>query len=214
LLKLLGGDILTYSVKIIKKQGQKTTKWSGGETTQLYIYPENTSYENKDFKWRLSSAKVESEKSTFTKLPNIQRKLMVIDGELILKHEGHKEVKLDKFEVDSFSGDLNTISYGIATDFNLMTNKDCIGELEYIKIKSDIVIKPKVNLSEDKYKYEFNFFYSLNGDFDILLESGKLLTVDKEDLAIIKMKKNSSEKFKLINKLQTDLQVIKSIVYY
>ena len=205
---------MTYRIKIIKKEGQKTNKWSGGETTQLYIYPENSSYENKDFKWRISSANVESEKSTFTKLPNIQRKLMVIDGELILKHKNHNEVKLNKFEVDSFSGDWDTISYGKAIDFNLMTNKDCIGELEYIKIELDIDIKSKEILSKNNYRYEVNSFYSLNGEFDILLESGKILTVDKGDLAIIKFKKDSSKKFKLVNKLEKDLEVIKSTVYY
>lgn len=205
---------MTCSVKIIKKQGQKTSKWSGGETTQLYIYPENSSYENKNFKWRISSAKVEIQASTFTKLPNIQRKLMVIDGELILKHKNNSEVKLNKFEVDNFSGDWDTISYGKAIDFNLMTNQDCTGELEYIKIKSYIDIKAKEMLNENNYRYEAQSFYSLNEEFDMILESGKSLTVEKGDLAIIKFRKNSKEKVKLINKLEKDLEIIKSTVYY
>lgn len=205
---------MTYSVKIIKKQGQKISKWSGGETTQLYIYPENSSYENKNFKWRISSAKVEMEESTFTKLPNIQRKLMVIDGDLILKHKNNSKVKLNKFDVTSFSGDWDTVSYGKAIDFNLMTNQDCKGELEYIKIKSYIDIKAKEILNENNYRYEAKIFYSLNEEFDIILESGKILTVEKGDLAIIKFKKNSKEKVKLINKLEKELEIVKSTVYY
>ena len=205
---------MTCSVKIIKKQGQKTSKWSGGETTQLYIYPENSSYENINFKWRISSSRVEREESIFTKLPNIQRKLMVIDGELVLKHNNNSKVKLNKFEVNSFSGAWNTVSYGKAIDFNLMTNQGCTGELEYIKIKSYIDIKAKEMLNENNYRYEAKAFYSLNGNFNIILESGKILTVEKGDLAIIKFKKDSSDKVKLINKQEKDLEIVKSTIYY
>ena len=52
---------MTCKIKIVKEQGQKISKWSGGITNQLYIYPENSSYENRNFKWRISSANVEAE---------------------------------------------------------------------------------------------------------------------------------------------------------
>lgn len=32
------------------------TSWSGGETTQLAIYPEHASLSKRDFLWRISSA--------------------------------------------------------------------------------------------------------------------------------------------------------------
>lgn len=205
---------MSYNIKIIKKQSYKTNTWSGGKTTQLYIYPENSSYENKDFKWRISSAKVEDEESIFTKLPEISRELMVVDGELLLKHKNHHEVSLNKFEVDSFNGNWETKSYGKATDFNLMTNKECSGSLEYINIKSQEIIKHEEYESKSNYRYEFNALYSLNGDFDIELESGKILNIDQGDLVIIKIKKNCLQRFKLTNKLENDLEIIKSIIYY
>lgn len=205
---------MTCKVKIIKKQGQKVSKWSGGITNQLYIYPENSSYVDRDFKWRISSATVEAEESTFTKLPNIQRQIMVIDGELLLKHKNHHDKKLNKFEVDSFSGDWSTVSYGKATDFNLMTNKECTGNLEYINVKSDVHIKPTINLNNGKYRYEFNCFYSLNGNFKIKLETGNILEVEQGDLAIIKFKENFKGSLTLINNQEKELNIIKSIIYY
>ncbi|MDO7205115.1 HutD family protein [Paraclostridium bifermentans] len=85
---------MTCKIKIVKEQGQKINKWSGGITNQLYIYPENSSYENRNFKWRISSATVEAEESEFTKLPNIQRKIMVLDGGLLLRHQNHYDKSL------------------------------------------------------------------------------------------------------------------------
>lgn len=205
---------MTCKIKVIKKQGQKVNKWSGGITNQLYIYPENSSYKERDFKWRISSAIVETEESTFTKLPNIKRKIMIIDGELLLKHKNHYEKKLNKFEVDTFSGDWKTTSYGKATDFNLMTNKECTGDLEYIKMKSEIDIKPTMNLNNGNYRYEFNCFYSLNGNFKIKLENGNILEIEQGDLAIVKFKDNFKESLSLINNQEEELKIIKSIIYY
>lgn len=205
---------MTCKIKIIKEQGQKINKWSGGITNQLYIYPENSSYEERNFKWRISSAIVESEKSEFTKLPNIKRKIMVLDGELLLSHQNHYDKKLEKFEVDSFSGDWNTISYGKATDFNLMTSKDCTGELRYINVKSEINLEPKINLNDNCYRYEFNCFYSLNGGFKIKLENGNILQAEQGDLAIVKFKKGFKENLTLINSKEEELNIIESIVYY
>ncbi|WP_250675957.1 HutD family protein [Paraclostridium ghonii] len=206
---------MTCKIKVIKKQGQKVNKWSGGITNQLYIYPENSSYKERDFKWRISSAIVETEESTFTKLPNIQRKIMIIDGELLLKHENHHEKKLNKFEVDTFSGNWNTISYGKATDFNLMTNKECTGDLDCINVKSEEYIKPTIKLNNGKYRYEFNCFYSLNGNFKIKLENGNILEVEQGDLAIVKFKEDFKGSLALINNQEEEeLKIIKSIIYY
>jgi len=79
----LGGFMKT---KIITKDTFKTSLWSGGTTTELYIYPENSIYKNKDFWFRLSSATVELEKSTFTPLEGIKRYIAPINGSLKLFH--------------------------------------------------------------------------------------------------------------------------------
>lgn len=203
---------MTYNVKIIKKQGQKTFKWTGGKTTQLYIYPENSSYEKRNFKWRVSSATIEVEESKFAKLPNVERKLMVLDGDLVLNHDNKREINLKKFDVDSFRGDVDTKSYGKAIDFNLMTNKDCKGDLEYLKLESNIVLEYEKNNND--YKYRFDCFYSIDNCFDILLETGKILSIEAGDLLLIKTKTEFKNKFEIVNRGKETIDIIKSTVYY
>ena len=43
-----------------------TSKWSGGETTELYIYPADYQYKKRDFLFRISRATIPKEKSIFT----------------------------------------------------------------------------------------------------------------------------------------------------
>ena len=44
--------------ELITQEQYVTTLWSGGTTTQLAIAPEGAVYADRDFLWRLSSAKV------------------------------------------------------------------------------------------------------------------------------------------------------------
>jgi len=107
----------------------KTTTWSGGTTSELFIYPEGSEFKTGNYQLRLSIATVEVEESNFTSLPGVERTLMVLEGELRLKHEGEHEIILKPLEKDHFSGDWNTQSWGKVTDFNLMTKGNCKGEL-------------------------------------------------------------------------------------
>ena len=67
--------------KLLTQADQVTTTWSGGTTTQLAIAPEGAVYADRDFLWRLSSAKVELEHSDFTPLPDYNRLISVLHGE-------------------------------------------------------------------------------------------------------------------------------------
>ena len=104
--------------------------WSGGTTTQLFIYPVNAIYAERNFDFRLSTATVIVNESEFTTLPTVSRKLMVLDGKTTLTHKNQYSKKLTKFEVDEFEGNWETTSVGKCTDFNLMTTKNTSGELE------------------------------------------------------------------------------------
>ncbi len=55
--------------KIIKSNPKNTSKWSGGDTTELLMYPSESSYKNRDFEYRLSTAKVEVESSVLLLCP-------------------------------------------------------------------------------------------------------------------------------------------------
>lgn len=113
-----------------------TTNWSGGTTTELFIFPENSEYKKRDFEFRISNATVEIETSSFTPLEGVFRTLMVLDGEMSLNHEGHHSKTLKKFDTDEFQGGWKTSSKGTCVDYNLMTMGNTKGELEGIYLES------------------------------------------------------------------------------
>ena len=55
-------------IQLIPRARQKTTKWSGGETSELFIYPPQASLTAQDFLFRISTASVACGASDFTGL--------------------------------------------------------------------------------------------------------------------------------------------------
>lgn len=119
---------------IIRKDELRPAAWSGGETTQLAIYPAGASYADRNFLWRVSTATVDVEKSEFTPLPEVSRILMILEGEMRLVHDSSQTIALRRFEQDSFSGGTHTISIGRARDFNLMIKEGCTGTIEALEL--------------------------------------------------------------------------------
>lgn len=124
-------------IKKYTKDEYKIGKWSGGTTTELGIYPAHTEYAKRNFLWRLSSATVDIEESDFTSLPDYDRVLMVLEGEVVLAHKEVRAIRLAKYEQDRFSGGYETKSYGKITDFNLMVRKGNEGFAEALDIQQD-----------------------------------------------------------------------------
>ena len=116
--------------RVIKAGSFKDSPWSGGSTTELFIYPALSKYVTRDFNFRLSTATVNVEESTFTSLPGTARTLMVLDGEMTLTHKAHHTAKLGRFDSDNFRGDWETSSKGKCSDFNLMTMGNTKGTVE------------------------------------------------------------------------------------
>lgn len=114
---------------IIRKKDQNESVWSGGKTTQLFIYPAESSYASRNFAVRISSAVVEEETSVFTSLPGFHRILMPISGAIKLTHEGHKEVHAEPYQAVEFEGGWRTTSHGKCTDFGIMLAEGWHGSL-------------------------------------------------------------------------------------
>ena len=111
--------------------------WSGGRTVQLSIGPEGERYADRKFLWRISSATVELETSEFTALPDYERLIAPIRGEMILSHNGGEEILLRPFDIHRFDGADLTVSKGKCTDFNLMLRKGKVtGEMRAIRLGS------------------------------------------------------------------------------
>lgn len=136
--------------------------WNGGTTTQLTIFPEGSDYLKRNFNFRISTASIEINESEFTILPEIKRKLMVLEGEIELIHAGQYRKKLKKFEQDEFSGEWHTKCVGKAIDFNLMTRGLTHGEIKAFKIQEKACLEFEV--PEDIH---FVGIYLFNGDIEI-----------------------------------------------
>ncbi len=169
--------------KIFKKEQFKTSKWAGGLTTEMVIEPEDSNYEQRNFRYRISTAQINLEHSEFSKLPGISRKLMVLEGSVVLHHDGRYSKTLNKFDTDSFEGDWNTSSEGHCTDFNLMLSNNLKGE-----IKAHIINRDKICELMVPGSLSFIYIYLFSGKvgvgFDpifVNLKEGELLEIFKPE---------------------------------
>lgn len=148
----------------------RTSTWSGGTTTELYLYPENGSYAARDFRFRISSATVDLEESDFTVLPGVERYITPLAGSFVLTHPGASPAMLPPLAAPyRFWGDVPTHCVGGATDFNLML-KDCTGVMTLHR--NTAPIRPGFN---GFYAVE-NAVFSL-GQQQFEMKKGDLLTI-------------------------------------
>lgn len=201
------------NLKILKKADFTTTKWSGGDTTQLYIYPEDGSYAERNFLFRLSSATVTDEKSTFTKLDGVSRKLMVLAGEMKLEHLGRYSKVLREFEQDSFMGDWDTVSYGKVIDFNLMTKEGCTGRLENIKVASGSEVT--LELTHNESSNVIRALYPVGNSIKLLFGEKEIVVEEKNLLIIEQTKSGEGSTITISNGDKEDLlEVVMAEVVY
>ena len=116
-------------------QDYAVSRWSGGTTTQLAIWPPEARYADRDFLWRVSSATVDLEESDFTLLPDYDRLIATLEGEIVLTHNGGGPLTLRPLEVHAFSGADATRSRGRCRDFNLMLRRGKVtGTMEALRL--------------------------------------------------------------------------------
>ena len=165
---------------VLTQKNFQTAPWSGGSTTQLYIFPATATYAARNFNLRISTAKVEVEESTFTALPGTNRKLMILEGAITITHEGQYSKQLKPFEVDVFSGNWKTSAIGTCTDFNVMTTGNQQSELYHLTMRagSTYTLKPKGRCKN-------LFLYATSGtihlqimDDNSILETGNLMIIE------------------------------------
>lgn len=166
---------------IVRKKDWMTKRWTGGETTQLFIYPPQAHYEKKDFLFRVSTASIESERSVFTPLPGYQRWLMVLNGQLDIRHKNHHRVLVKPFEVDFFNGAWHTESVGIGRDFNLMLDEKHSGHLSYHVKEAEEVWMPAMADYQGVFVHK-GAFQIERGASAALLKEGDFVCWEKSDL--------------------------------
>lgn len=120
--------------KIVSKEDFITTKWAGGETTQLAIYPENSVFTERDFLWRISSATFTTTESTFSDFTGYQRYILPLKGELSIYHKGLYDRHLKPYEVEYFDGAWATRSTNSpdCRDFNFIVKSGSLARLQVL----------------------------------------------------------------------------------
>lgn len=179
-------------IKILKEEDFNISTWSGGKTTELFIYPEGSEYSKRDFKMRISSATVELETSNFTKLDSIHRFITPLDNELKLTHNNNEFINLKPFEVYEFDGDIETISFGKVKDFNLMLAHGVNGRLKnfYIDEKKHIIILANSGFNI-LYSYDCLFRISIDEE-EFMLYPNEILVMESNEMKNIKIQSNES----------------------
>lgn len=124
------------SIQQFTPDGRTTINWASGTSTEIFIYPSDGSFAERDFLFRISTATVEAEESTFTFFEGITRHLMILKGNLELIHEGRYTKELKPYEQDTFSGEWPTKAKGKVTDFNLMVKDGATGSLSHDHIET------------------------------------------------------------------------------
>lgn len=121
------------TVYAIARSQAGTTTWSGGMTTEFYIFPRDGSYKDRRFELRLSSATVDLDASDFTLLPGYDRIITPLTGGFTLTYaETGDSVTLKPLESAFFDGAWHTHSQGRAVDFNLIYKKGLRATYEVI----------------------------------------------------------------------------------
>lgn len=119
------------SIQQFTADNRKTINWASGTSTELFIHPADGSFTDRNFIFRISTATVEAEESSFTFFEGITRHLMILKGNLELIHEGRYTKQLKPYDQDTFSGEWPTKAKGKATDFNLMLKGTATGSISH-----------------------------------------------------------------------------------
>lgn len=199
---------MSYTIELVRQQEQTTSNWSGGTTTQIAIYPKDAIYSERNFLWRLSTARVEAEESVFTSLPGIWRLIMVLEGTMKLEHAGHHTAKLTAFEQDSFSGDWTTTSFGKVRDFNLMLAPGCVGELTafHTNMNTPLILQTK-SADPNRFTKVSSAFYCVAGNITFSIDNKDSFELFAGDLLLLTHQ--ATEKIPItltgLSKLATDI---------
>lgn len=177
---------------VIRKSALTASKWSGGTTTELFIYPENSSYTTRDFDFRISTATVETDRSEFTHLPDYQRILLVLSGQLTMEYQTDTgtpaSIVLSPLEQASFPGSRKITGLGKVTDFNIIYKPEYQASAETIRCSKQEEVKWEM-------KEDYCFIWVVEGE--LLTSSGsckaeELLVVESNERTIIRAMANST----------------------
>ena len=102
-----------FNYQVISPADFLVHKWSGGVTSEIFLYPEGSDYQKKTFQVRISSAVITQEGTPYSDFSGYCRLICPIKGQMRIVHENHYEAVLKTFEMDRFQGSWLTKSFGL-----------------------------------------------------------------------------------------------------
>jgi environmental stress-induced protein Ves len=163
----------------------------------LFIHPATSDFSKKEFDYRISTASVELEASSFTPYPNYNRKLMIIEGVLDLVHDGHYATQLHPFDQDAFSGDWISHSKGKVIDFNVIYKSGYQVKLFYFELSKGEEVR--LNCKET------TLLYVLYGEISVSKGSAQqkdVVIIDGEGELLINSTSNALIVVTEVNKIE------------
>lgn len=172
-------------IKLIKENDIKTSYWAGGESRQYYIYPQNSSYVERNFYFRISLATSTSdEEAKYTSLENITRHLIMLEGSAHLFHKNHYDILMNPYEeIDVFDGGWESWAIGKVTDFNLMLSKGAHGKMAVVQKDGDYAVGGICETCNKQYNR--TAFYCGKGKADISFSTGESVSISSGDLLLL-----------------------------
>lgn len=172
----------------IPEENLLTTKWSGGQTTQLFIWPLNSSFSDRTFDLRISTATVEVEESTFTSLPSYHRVLMILNGTLEITHQHQYTKKITPFEQHDFDGGWATTAKGKVIDFNVIHKPQLAVKVQYQALHAHQRLT--LQATQNTFIYCVNGHFTLTGLSNQLINPHQSVLVQNEPACILTAQTN------------------------
>lgn len=170
-------------IRIQKEKDCKVVNWANGTSTELFVFPADGNFQTRDFTFRISTATVEAEETTFSDFSSLTRILMILEGNINLIHEGRYTKQLSPFDQDTFDGSWSTKSQGKVRDFNVMFKENVEGKVEHFAMNSE---KSELFTLSGTY----DFFFVQNGTFrfnDLEIQKNDLLIIEREESESIEL---------------------------
>jgi len=180
-----------FHYEVVTEDHQKTIKWDGGETKELYIYPEDAIYQEERFDFRIAVKVSGTEHSQLRRFEGYKRQIMQLAGEACITHKGKHSITLGPYEQDVSYGDWDTDCEGCGTEISLLTKGAFGGKMELLHQGEQA----------EKTNGEFVSFYCLEDCVKITLVNGSHKYKEecsKGDYLIISWFENGNEGYKVI----------------
>ena len=164
-------------ISVKKEKDCKVVNWANGTSTELFVFPADGNFQTRDFTFRISTATVEAEETTFSDFSSLTRILMILEGNITLIHEGRYSKELKPFDQDTFDGSWPTKSQGKVRDFNVMFKENVEGNVTHFAMNAGELESFSLSGTHD-------FFFVQNGSFrfkDLELQKNDLLIIEREN---------------------------------